>query len=185
MSGQLLIAAQGWIFSWSPCCMGGRRWKLCHHQNCLHCSSSGAFCAHGRATERRGGNEHQRNSTSVQQKMGNTGVRVCPSEALEVSLIVPTTHTTSPNRLIHSPDAETLWSNYAEHYVLKWAVYIGKCRLKILWIQHSSKYRPVIYCVHHVPFYDIEFLYLIFFFCLDFPRVPTKLMCPSWENTCW
>lgn len=93
--------------------------------------------------------------------------------------------TTSLNRLIHSPDAEAVWSNYADHYVLKWAIYIGKCRLKILWFQHSSKYKPLIYCVYGVPSYDKEFWYLIFLFCLDFPRATTKLICSLWEHTCW
>lgn len=151
MSGQLLIAAQGWIFSLPPCCMGGRKWKLCHHQNCHHRSSSGDFCAPGRATERRGGKEHL--CPAENGKCGSG--RVSPAAALSVGIsffvLLPLAFTTSL-RLIHSPDAETVWANYAEHYVLKWAIHIGKCRLKILWFQHSSKYKPVIYWVYGVPF---------------------------------
>lgn len=153
MSGQSLIAAQGCIFSLPPCYIGDGREKLCHHQNCHHCPSADDFCAHGRATEGRDG----RRAAGKQHIKGNAGVWVCPSEALQVGIsffhcfLLPIAFTTLLTRLTDSPDAETVWSNYAEHYGLKWAIYIGKCRLKILWFQHSSKYKPVIYCVYAAP----------------------------------
>lgn len=162
MSEQSLIAAQGWMFSWPPCCRGGRSQKQCHHQKC-HCHSSSSDLCATKKRKRAPGKQHfhlaetgeGKRSVSIHKSVD--GHQFLPYVPLLIAF------TTSLNRLTRSPDAAIVRSNYAEHCASKWAIYIRKHRLKTLWFQPCTKYKPVIYSVYDVPFYGKEFLYLIFF----------------------
>lgn len=161
MSEQSLIAAQGWMFSRPPCCTGGRSRKQCHHQKC-HCHSSPSDLCATKKRDRVPGKQHFHLAETGERKRRVSSHKSVDGHQFLPSVPLFIAFTTSLNRLIRSPDAAIVPSNYAEHCALKWAIYIGKCRLKILWFQPSTKYKPVIYSVYD-PFYGKEFLYLIFF----------------------
>lgn len=149
MSGQWIIAAQGWLFSLPPC--HGREKSPLLHFSALELHREERW-------KRAAGKQTELQSSRKWEMQSGSGHSMLHRWA-SLLFIAPATH-----RFYHitsqidSPDAQTMWSNYAEHYVLKWAIYIGKCRLKILWFHHSSKHKAVIYCVYGIPFYEKAFL---------------------------
>lgn len=148
MSGQWIIAAQGCLLSLLPSLAGRSH----------HCCSSVPREEPQRGEGEKGSRTAAPLPSRKREKQRHSGHPTL-SRWASLLLLAPATHrfyhiTSQADR----PDAQTMWSNYAEHYVLKWAIYIGKCRLKILWFHHSSKHKLVIYCVYGIPFYDKIFL---------------------------
>lgn len=152
MSGQWVIAAEGWLSPLPPC--HGREksplpqfwwflcpWKCHREERWERAAGKQNFCP--------AGNRKCRVILAIRRSA--SGHHFCSL------LLPPTDFTTSLHRLIGQmlKLCDLIMQNimfWNEQFILESADW------KILWFHHSSKHKPVIYCVYGIPFYEKAFL---------------------------